>query len=79
VLSFIEYLLIFLHWRKILLNKSELEALVEVLLNISHQSYTIIDKEGRVVYWSMEASNIFQISNEDIIGKSINQFFEKRI
>lgn len=79
MLSFIEYLLIFLHWRKILLNKSELEALVEVLLNISHQSYTIIDKEGRVVYWSMEASNIFQISNEDIIGKSINQFFEKRI
>jgi len=60
------------------LNKSELEALVEVLLNISHQSYTIIDKEGRVVYWSMEASNIFQISNEDIIGKSINQFFEKK-
>ncbi len=78
MLSFIEYLLIFLHWRKILLNKSELEALVEVLLNISHQSYTIIDKEGRVVYWSMEASNIFQISNEDIIGKSINQFFEKK-
>ena len=60
------------------MNKSELEALVEVLLNISHQSYTIIDKEGRVVYWSMEASNIFQISNEDIIGKSINQFFEKK-
>lgn len=60
------------------MNKSELEALVEVLLNISHQSYTIIDKEGRVVYWSVEASNIFQISNEDIIGKSINQFFEKK-
>jgi len=60
------------------MNNLELESLVEVLININHQSYTIVDKDGRVVYWSKEASNIFQISNEDIIGKPISQFFKKK-
>jgi transcriptional regulator with PAS, ATPase and Fis domain len=59
------------------MNNLELESLVEVLININHQSYTIIDKDGRVFIGVEEASNIFQIPNEDIIGNPINQFFKK--
>ncbi|MBF7025177.1 sigma-54 interaction domain-containing protein [Staphylococcus kloosii] len=60
------------------MNNVELKALVEELININHQSYTIIDKNGLVIYWSAEASNIFQIPKEEIIGKPINQFFKKK-
>lgn len=51
--------------------------LIEILINFYNHSFTIIDKDERVIYWSDRASEIFNLKNEDVVGKDIKEIFSE--
>ena len=51
--------------------------LIEILINFYNHSFTIIDKDERVIYWSNRASEIFNLKNEDVVGKDIKEIFSE--
>src|SRR5699024_3266216 len=51
--------------------------LVEILINFYNHSFTIIDKNERVIYWSNRAAEIFNMDNEYVIGKDIKDIFSE--
>src|SRR5699024_2209272 len=50
---------------------------VEILINFYNHSFTIIDKNERVIYWSNRAAEIFNMDNEYVIGKDIKDIFSE--
>lgn len=50
---------------------------IRTVLQTSENSYTAIDQNTNVMYWSKGAEQLFNIKQEDIIGKPITNFFEK--
>lgn len=53
-----------------------LKAFYETVINTSDSSVTAIDSEGRVRTWTKGAEEIFSIKQEEILGRSITDFFE---
>lgn len=51
--------------------------LIEILINFYNHSFTIIDKDERLIYWSDRASEIFNLKHEDVIGKDIKDIFSE--
>lgn len=51
--------------------------LIEILINFYNHSFTIIDKDEKVIYWSERASEIFNLKNEDVVGKDIKEIFSE--
>src|SRR5690625_2808260 len=49
--------------------------LTEILINFYNHSFTIIDKDEKVIYWSDRASEIFNLKNEEVVGKDIKEIF----
>ncbi|MFD6443044.1 sigma-54 interaction domain-containing protein, partial [Peribacillus sp. NPDC060186] len=43
---------------------------------MSKDAVTAVDNTGQVVYWNEAAENTYQIKSNEIIGKSIDDFFE---
>lgn len=54
----------------------EQKQFIQTILQTSENSYTAIDKDSNVVYWSKGAERLFDIKKESIIGKPITNFFE---
>src|SRR5690625_6252473 len=52
-------------------------ALINELINFHNHSFTIIDKQENVIYWSDRAAEIFGMSNEYVIGKKITEVFRE--
>lgn len=53
------------------------KALIKELINFHNHSFTIIDKQENVIYWSDKAAEIFGMSNEYVIGKKITEVFRE--
>ena len=51
--------------------------LIEILINFYNHSFTIIDKDEKVIYWSDRASEIFNLKNEEVVGKDIKEIFSE--
>ncbi|CAM4309576.1 sigma-54 interaction domain-containing protein [Lacicoccus alkaliphilus] len=51
--------------------------LIEILINFYNHSFTIIDKDEKLIYWSVRASEIFNLKHEDVIGKDIKEVFSE--
>ena len=51
--------------------------LIEILINFYNHSFTIIDKDEKLIYWSDRASEIFNLKHEDVIGKDIKEIFSE--
>src|SRR5699024_69133 len=51
---------------------------IQTILQTSENSYTAIDKNSNVVYWSKGAEKLFEIKKEHIIGKPITNFFVEK-
>lgn len=51
--------------------------LIEILINFYNHSFTIIDNDEKVIYWSKRASEIFNLKNEDVVGKDIKEIFSE--
>ncbi|MCD2138212.1 sigma-54 interaction domain-containing protein [Salinicoccus halitifaciens] len=51
--------------------------MIEVLINFYNHSFTIIDKDEKLIYWSDRASEIFNLKHEDVIGKDIKEVFSE--
>lgn len=50
---------------------------LETLLAALDEAISIIDTDGIVVYWNRAAENIYNISQNEIIGKDIQTFFHR--
>src|SRR5699024_7986707 len=50
---------------------------IQTILQTSENSYTAIDQDSNVVYWSKGAERLFGIKKESVIGKPITNFFKK--
>ncbi|MCG1027154.1 sigma 54-interacting transcriptional regulator [Virgibacillus halodenitrificans] len=53
----------------------QLQAYIFTVLNTINESCTVIDHDKKVVGWTKGAEGIFSVKREDIIGKSIIDFF----
>ena len=49
--------------------------IINILINFHNYSFTIIDKEENVIYWSDRAAKIFNMDNDYVIGKKITDIF----
>ena len=49
--------------------------IINILINFHNYSFTIIDKEENVIYWSDKAAKIFNMNNDYVIGKKITDIF----
>lgn len=49
--------------------------IINILINFHNYSFTIIDKEENVIYWSDKAARIFNMDNDYVIGKKITDIF----
>ena len=49
--------------------------IIKILINFHNYSFTIIDKEENVIYWSDRAAKIFNMDNDYVIGKKITDIF----
>lgn len=49
--------------------------IINILINFHNYSFTIIDKEENVIYWSDKAAKIFNMDNDYVIGKKITDIF----
>lgn len=53
------------------------KAINKALINFYDHSFTIIDKKEKILYWSEQASRIFNIPEEEVIGKDIKEIFSE--
>ncbi len=51
--------------------------IINILINFHNDSFTIIDKEENVIYWSDKAAKIFNMNNDYVIGKKITDIFSE--
>ncbi|WP_342388877.1 sigma-54 interaction domain-containing protein [Salinicoccus bachuensis] len=51
--------------------------LIEELINFHNHSFTIIDKEERIIHFSKRAEEIFDLAQKDVIGRPITEVFQK--
>lgn len=51
--------------------------LIEILINFYNHSFTIIDEEEKIIYWSNRASEIFNLKHEAVIGRDIKEIFSE--
>ena len=49
--------------------------IINILINFHNYSFTIIDKEENVIYWSDKAAKIFNMDIDYVIGKKITDIF----
>lgn len=51
--------------------------LINTLINFHNYSFTVIDKNENVIYWSDKAAKIFNMSSDFVIGKKITDIFSE--
>lgn len=51
------------------------KAIINELINFHNHSFTIIDKDENVIYWSVRAAEIFDMSVDYVVGKKITEVF----
>lgn len=51
--------------------------IINILINFHNHSFTIIDKEENVIFWSDRAEKIFNMKREFVIGKKITEVFSE--
>lgn len=51
--------------------------IINELINFHNHSFTIIDKEETVIYWSDRAEEIFKMKREYVVGKKITDVFRE--
>ncbi|MCZ2260291.1 sigma 54-interacting transcriptional regulator [Sporosarcina sp. G11-34] len=61
--------------KTLLFNHKRLQAYIHTILDTINESCTVIDHEGKVVFWTKGAEEIFSVSESEIIGKPITDFF----
>lgn len=52
------------------------QAFLDTVVKTTNESFTVIDKKKRVIYWSKGAERLYSIKAEEIIGKKVTDFFE---
>lgn len=52
-------------------------AVIKELINFHNHSFTIIDKDEIVIYWSDRAAEIFNMKRDFVIGKKITEVFSE--
>src|SRR5699024_1029038 len=50
---------------------------INILINFHNDSFTIIDKEENVIYWSDRAAKIFGMPKDYVLGKKITDIFSE--
>src|SRR5699024_5368477 len=50
---------------------------IQTILQTSENSYTAIDQDSNVIYWSKGAEKLFGINRNTVIGNPISNFFEE--
>lgn len=45
--------------------------IINILINFHNHSFTIIDKEENVIYWSDRAAEIFGMPKDYVLGKKL--------
>lgn len=50
-------------------------AINETLINFYSHSFTIIDKDEKIIYWSDRAAEIFNMTKEKVVGRDIKDVF----
>jgi|GEM_PF-4214059 hypothetical protein len=45
--------------------------IINILINFHNDSFTIIDKEENVIYWSDRAAKIFDMPKDYVLGKKL--------
>src|SRR5690625_3062798 len=53
------------------------QAMIKELINFHNHSFTIIDKDENVIYWSDRAAEIFNMDKDFVIGKKITAVFSE--
>lgn len=51
--------------------------IINILINFHNDSFTIIDKEESVIYWSDRAAKIFDMPKDYVLGKKITDIFSE--
>ncbi|OLN29850.1 PAS domain-containing protein [Desulfosporosinus metallidurans] len=54
-----------------------LNSFLETLLDTVNEAITVVTKEGTVSHWNSVAQDTYSISQQNIIGKHIANFFEQ--
>jgi len=58
-------------WDKIKITESALKAVLETV----NEAITIIDNDDNVIGWNYKAQSLYNIKDDEILGKKINNFF----
>ncbi|WP_231571239.1 PAS domain S-box protein [Gordoniibacillus kamchatkensis] len=61
--------------RCLLSEKKQLTSYLDTLVETVNDAVTVVDREGRVIYWNKTAEQVYGIGKEQIVGRKIGEHF----
>lgn len=62
--------------RCLLVEKKQLTSYLDTFVETVNDAVTVVDREGRVIYWNKTAEQVYGITKEQIIGRKIGEHFD---
>lgn len=62
--------------RCLLGEKKQVTSFLDTIVETVNDAVTVVDRDGRVMYWNKTAEQVYGISKDDIVGKKIGEHFE---